>query len=108
MDNLSFKAKIVYATMEQLGAIDKESKITSYTILDYIIEESEELYTHSLVKDIPEEEFMDITLEINVKSISAILTSLARKGFIVGTEPITIKVDGTNRNLKRYFINKKN
>lgn len=105
MDNLSIKAKVVYATMDKLGAINKENKITSYTILDYIIEESEELYKHPMLKEIPEEDFINLTLEINIKSISAILTSLARKNLIIGTEATTIKVDGTNRNLKRYYLN---
>ena len=36
MDNLSDKAKIVYATFLRLGAIGEENKITSYAVLDYI------------------------------------------------------------------------
>lgn len=107
MEKLSNKAKVVYATLEQLGAIDKENKVTSYAILDYIIEESEELYKHELVKDIPEQEFVDITLDINLKSISATLTPMVKKNLINSTDPTTIKVNGTNRNLKQYFLNKK-
>ena len=38
MDNLSDKAKIVYATFLKLGAIGEENKVTSYAILDYIEE----------------------------------------------------------------------
>lgn len=107
MDNLSIKAKIIYATMDQLGAYNRDNKVTSYTILDYIIEQNEELYEHPIFKNMPEEDFMDITIEINIKSVSAILTSLARKNIIIGTEPMNIKVNGTNRNLKQYYINKK-
>ena len=55
--DISNKAKVIYATMEKLGAIDNENKITSYAILDYIIEESEELQEHELLKDIPEDDY---------------------------------------------------
>ena len=106
MDNLSDKAKIIYATMDQLEAYDINSKVNSYIILDYIIEESEELYTHPLLQNIPEDDFVNITLDINIKSVSALLTSLVRKNIIIGTEPTNIKVDGTNRNLKQFYIKK--
>ena len=39
MDNVSNKAKIIYAALKELGAVDKENKTTSYAILDYIVEE---------------------------------------------------------------------
>ena len=77
--DISDKAKVIYATMEKLGAVDNENKITSYAILDYIIEESEELQEHELLKDIPEDDYMNITLEITLNGINTIITSLAKK-----------------------------
>lgn len=106
MDNLSNKAKVIYAVLDKLEAYNNKSKITSYAILDYIIEESEELTSHNLLKDIPEEELIDITLDANIKSINTIITSLAKKGLVVKTEPTSITVDGTSRNLRQYFLKK--
>lgn len=104
--DISNKAKVIYATMEKLGAIDNENKITSYAILDYIIEESEELQEHELLKDIPEDDYMNITLEITLKGINTIITSLAKKDLVVKTEPTSITVDGTTRSLRQYYLKK--
>lgn len=104
--DISDKAKVVYAALEKLGAVNKDNKVTSYAILDYIIEESEELQTHELLTDIPEDDYMTITLEVNLKSVTAVLTSLARKNIIIKTEPTNITVDGTTRNLRQYFLKK--
>lgn len=104
--DISDKAKVIYATMEKLGAVDNENKITSYAILDYIIEESEELQEHELLKDIPEDDYMNITLEITLKGINTIITSLAKKDLVVKTEPTSITVDGTTRNLRQYYLKK--
>lgn len=106
MDNISDKAKIIYAALDKLGAIDKENKITSYTILDYIVEESEELQEHPMLKDIPENEYVDFTIDVNIKSINTIITSLAKKNIVIKTEPTNIKIDGTTRNLRQYYIKK--
>ena len=67
--DISNKAKVIYATMEKLGAVDNENKITSYAILDYIIEESEELQEHELLKDIPEDDYMNITCTISILTL---------------------------------------
>ena len=104
--DISDKAKVIYATMEKLGAIDNENKITSYAILDYIIEESEELQEHELLKDIPEDDYMNITLEITLKGINTIITSLAKKDLVIKTEPTSITVDGTTRSLRQYYLKK--
>lgn len=104
--DISDKAKVVCAALDKLGAVNKDNKVTSYAILDYIIEESEELQTHELLTDIPEDDYMTITLEVNLKSVTAILTSLARKNIIIKTEPTNITVDGTTRNLRQYFLQK--
>ena len=92
--------------MEKLGAVDNENKITSYAILDYIIEESEELQEHELLKDIPEDDYMNITLEITLKGINTIITSLAKKDLVIKTEPTSITVDGTTRSLRQYYLKK--
>jgi hypothetical protein len=104
--DISDKAKVIYATMEKLGAVDNENKITSYAILDYIIEESEELQEHELLKDIPEDEYTNITLEITLKGVNTLITSLAKKDLVVKTEPVSLTVDGTTRSLRQYYLKK--
>ena len=101
MDNLSYKAKIIYAAMDNLGAKGKDNKITSYAILDYIVEESEVLQEHELVKDIPEDKYVDFTIDVNINTI---LTSLAKKNIITKTEPMNLKIDGVTRNLRQYYL----
>ena len=102
MDNMSNKAKVVYAALKEMGAISKDTKVTSYAILDYIVEEAETLEENELLKDIPEQEYLDITLEVNIKSINTIVTSLAKKNIVIKTEPSNITIDGTSRNLRQY------
>ena len=104
MDNMSNKAKVVYAALKEMGAISKDTKVTSYAILDYIVEEAETLEENELLKDIPEQEYLDITLEVNIKSINTIVTSLAKKNIVIKTEPSNITVDGTSRNLRQYYL----
>ena len=104
MDNMSNKAKVVYAALKEMGAISKDTKVTSYAILDYIVEEAETLEENELLKDIPEQEYFDITLEVNIKSINTIVTSLAKKNIVIKTEPSNITIDGTSRNLRQYYL----
>ena len=104
MDGMSNKAKVVYVALKEMGAISKETKVTSYAILDYIVEEAETLEENELIKDIPEQEYMDITLDINIKSINTIVTALAKKDLVIKTEPSTITVDGTSRSLRQYYL----
>lgn len=105
MDNLSDKAKIVYATFLKLEAIGEENKVTSYAILDYI-EENEELQEDELLKDISEEDFVNIILDFNIKSINTLIASMCRKDIIVKTEPKSMKIDGQRHNLREYYIKK--
>ena len=104
MDGMSNKAKVVYAALKEMGAISKDTKVTSYAILDYIVEEAEALEENELLKDIPEQEYMDITLDINIKSINTIVTALAKRDLLIKTEPSTIQVDGTSRSLRQYYL----
>ena len=104
MDNMSNKAKVVYAALKEMGATSKDTKVTSYAILDYIVEEAETLEENELLKEIPEQEYLDITLEVNIKSINTIVTSLAKKNIVIKTEPSNITVDGTSRNLRQYYL----
>lgn len=106
MEELSDKAKIIYATFLSLGAIGEENKTTSYNILSYI-EENEELQEHELLKDIKEEDFVNIILDLNIKSINTLIASMCRKGLIGKTEPTTLKIDGVRHNLRNYFLIKK-
>ena len=104
MDGMSNKAKVVYAALKEMGATSKDTKVTSYAILDYIVEEAETLEENELLKEIPEQEYLDITLEVNIKSINTIVTSLAKKNIVIKTEPSNITVDGTSRNLRQYYL----
>lgn len=104
MDNISNKAKIIYAALKELRAVDKENKTTSYSILDYVVEQADELKENELLKDIPDQEYLDFTLDVNIKSINTIITSLAKKDLLVKTEPTTITVDGTSRSLRQYYL----
>lgn len=104
MDNISNKAKIIYAALKELGAVDKENKATSYSILDYVVEQADELKENELLKDIPDQEYLDFTLDVNIKSINTIITSLAKKDLLVKTEPTTITIDGTSRSLRQYYL----
>ena len=81
MDNMSNKAKVVYAALKEMGAVNKDTKVTSYAILDYIVEEAETLQDNELLKDIPEQEYVDITLEVNIKSITAIIIPIIKPFF---------------------------
>lgn len=103
IDNLSIKAKIVYATLDSLGAKNEENKVTSYAIQDYI-EENEELQEHELLKDIPEQDFIDIIMELSLKSINTLIASMCRQGIISKTEPTSMKINGQRHNLRGYFI----
>lgn len=103
MDNLSDKAKVVYATLEMLGAKGSDNKVTSYAILDFI-SENEDLQDQELLKDVNENDFVDIIMELNIKSVNTIIASLCRKGLVEKTEPSSITVDGQRRNLRQYFI----
>lgn len=103
MENLSDKAKIVYATLKMLGAEGSENRVTSYAILDFI-SENEDLQEHELLKDVNETDFVDIIMELNIKSINTIIASLCRKGLVEKTEPTSMTIDGQRRNLRQYFI----
>ena len=103
MDNLSDKAKVVYATLDMLGARGSENRTTSYAILDFI-SENEELQEHELLKDITEVDFVNIIMEINIKSINTLIASLCRKDIVGKTEPVSMVIDGQRRLLRQYFI----
>jgi hypothetical protein len=103
MEDLSNKAKIVYASLDMLGAKGKENRVTSYGILDFI-SENEDLANHDLLKDIDEQTFVDIIMEINLKSVNTLIASLCRKGLVEKTEPSSIVVDGERRSLRQYFL----
>lgn len=103
MESLSKKAKVVYAAFEMLNAKGLENKVNAYTILDFI-SENEDLQDHALIKDIDEQDFVDIIMDLNIKSVNTIIASLCRKGIVEKTEPTSIKIDGQRRNLRQYFL----
>ena len=103
MESLSKKAKVVYAAFEMLNAKGLENKVNAYTILDFI-SENEDLQDHDLIKDIDEQDFVDIIMDLNIKSVNTIIASLCRKGIVEKTEPTSIKIDGQRRNLRQYFL----
>lgn len=103
MESLSKKAKVVYAAFEMLNAKGLENKVNAYTILDFI-SENEDLQEHALIKDMDEQDFVDIIMDLNIKSVNTIIASLCRKGIVEKTEPTSIKIDGQRRNLRQYFL----
>ena len=103
MESLSKKAKVVYAAFEMLNAKGLENKVNAYTILDFI-SENEDLQDHDLIKDMDEHDFVDIIMDLNIKSVNTIIASLCRKGIVEKTEPTSIKIDGQRRNLRQYFL----
>lgn len=103
MESLSKKAKVVYAAFEMLNAKGLENKVNAYTILDFI-SENEDLQEHELLKDVNETDFVDIIMELNIKSVNTIIASLCRKGLVEKTEPTSMTIDGQRRNLRQYFI----
>lgn len=103
MESLSKKAKVVYAAFEMLNAKGLENKVNAYTILDFI-SENEDLQDHDLIKDMDEQDFVDIIMDLNIKSVNTIIASLCRKGIVEKTEPTSIKIDGQRRNLRQYFL----
>jgi hypothetical protein len=104
MNDLSDKAKIIYVVLKKLGAIDKEHKTTSYSILDYIVEESESLQQEEELKNIPEQDFIDFSLDVNIKSINTLISALTRKNLVEKTLPTSITIEGTSRNLRQYYL----
>lgn len=103
MESLSKKAKVVYAAFEMLNAKGLENKVNAYTILDFI-SENEDLQEHALIKDMDEQDFVDIIMDLNIKSVNTIIASLCRKDIVEKTEPTSIKIDGQRRNLRQYFL----
>ena len=103
MESLSKKAKVVYAAFEMLNAKGLENKVNAYTILDFI-SENEDLQDHDLIKDMDEQDFVDIIMDFNINSVNTIIASLCRKGMVEKTEPTSIKIDGQRRNLRQYFL----
>ena len=102
MNELSDKAKVVYSAMKMLNA-NQDNKITSYTIMDFI-EENEELQEYELLKDITEEDFVEIIMELNIKSVNTLIASMCRKGLIEKTEPESIRINGEKHILRKYFL----
>lgn len=103
METLSDKAKVVYAAFDMMGARGCENKTTSYAILDFI-SETEDLQDHDLLKEVSEQDFVDIIMDMNIKSVNTLIASLCRKGMIEKTEPTSIKIDGVRRSLRQYFL----
>lgn len=100
---ISTKAKVVLAAMELLNASNEKNKVTSYAILDTIIN-NEDICEHSLTKDINEEEMTEIIIDSNIRSINTLVASLVRKGIAGKTPSSSVTVEGTTRNLRQYFI----
>lgn len=106
MAPLSYKAKIVYAALEQLEAVNKDSQVNAYTILDYIVEEAETLQKHPWLQEIDEQAYVDFTIDVKIRSICTLLTALAAQDLVIKTEPRSVKIDGTFRSLRYYFLKK--
>jgi len=103
MIEMSNKAKIVYGALDMLQAKDKQSAVTSFALSDFI-SENEDLQNHQYVKDINEQDFVDMIMEMNIKSIAGILNGLYKNHIIDKTEPISMKINGVNKSLRKYFL----
>ena len=57
-----------------------------------------------MLKEISEQDFVDIIMDMNIKSVNTLIASLCRKGIMEKTEPVSIKIDGVRRSLRQYFI----
>jgi hypothetical protein len=53
---------------------------------------------------VSETDFVDIIMDLNIKSINTIIASLCRRELVSKTEPMSIKVDGQRRTLRQYFL----
>jgi len=103
MIEMSKKAKIVYGALDMLQARSIENAVTSFALADFI-GENEDLQNHEYVKDIEEEDFVNMIMEMNIKSIAGILNGLYKNGIINKTEPMSMKVNGANKILRKYFL----
>lgn len=103
METLSDKAKVVYAAFDMMGARGIDNKTTSYAILDFI-SETEDLQEHDLLKEVSEQDFVDIIMDMNIKSVNTLIASLCRRGLMEKTEPTSIKIDGVRRSLRQYYL----
>ncbi len=103
MESLSYKAKIVYAAMDMLNARSSTQTTNSYMVLD-LISENEDLAQHELLKDLSEQQFVDYIMDMTIKGVSALMSSLAKKDIAVKTEPHNIYIDGIQRTVREYFL----
>ena len=103
MEDLSNKAKIVYAAFDMLNAKGKDNKTNAYTVLDFI-SENEDLQDHELLKEIDEQDFVDIIMELSIKGVNTLIASMCRKGIMAKTEPTSMKIEGQRRVLREYYI----
>lgn len=103
MDQLSDKAKIIYATLDMLEAKGETNAVNAYTILNYI-EENEELQEHNLLSDISEVEFVNLIMELNIKGVNTLIASMCRKELLGKTDAHITKVEGQRRKLRDYYI----
>lgn len=105
MELISNKARVIYAALDMLEAHSREQSVTAYTILDFL-SEHEEVENHPILQHVSEIEFVDIIMEITIKGVSTILTSLSKKGYVNKGEPENVVVDGETRFLRKYFLQK--
>jgi len=103
MIELSKKAKIIYGALDMLQAKSPESAVTSFALSDFISED-EDLQNHDYVKDIDENDFVNIIMELNIHSIAGILNGLYAKHIIEKTDPMPMKINGESKNLRKYYL----
>lgn len=105
MEEISDKAKIVYAALDTMGAHGIENKVSIYAIMDFISEE-EDVAEHPLCGDILQYEFVNNIMEMELKSTAAVLTGLCKRGYVGKTDPIYTKINGKKKYLRYYFLPK--
>ena len=100
MNDLSKKALIVLDILKRLGATDEEHKTHIYEILDKL----EETDFKEILPDEEDYELECIECEMTQKSVSTILASLVRKGYVAKTGVNGIK---EMKSIRSYYLTNK-
>lgn len=103
MNDLSKKALIVLDILKRLGATDEEHKTHIYEILDKL----EETDFKEILPNEEDYELECIECEMTQKSVSTILASLVRKGYVAKTGVNGIKVGNEMKSIRSYYLTNK-
>ena len=105
MNDLSKKALIVLDILKRLGATDEEHKTHIYEILDKL----EETDFKEILPDEEDYELECIECEMTQKSVSTILASLVRKGYVAKRQSKNHdgKFGNEMKSIRSYYLTNK-